>query len=146
MDKLQADKLTEIREVMSKTTPGPWKWTIQKRLFGSGDWGENEFGVGELEHPTNEGTSQLILDVQQNRHGQPMIYCWDEAAAQIIAHAPEYITYLLQLVETQAKALDEAEGMSKIWEKAFVNADKQYLKMEKQAAELRRKLEALTQV
>lgn len=56
----------------------------------------------------------------------------------------EYITYLLQLVETQAKALDEAEGMSKRWEKAFVNADKQYLKMEKQAAELRRKLEALT--
>lgn len=54
--------------------------------------------------------------------------------------------YLLQLVETQAKALDEAEGMSKRWEKAFVNADKQYLKMEKQAAELRRKLEALTQV
>lgn len=54
--------------------------------------------------------------------------------------------YLLQLVETQAQALDEAEGMSKIWEKAFVNADKQYLKMEKEAAELRRKLEALTQV
>lgn len=60
------------------------------------------------------------------------------------AQVHEYIAYLLQLVETQAKALDEAEGMSKRWEKAFVNADKQYLKMEKQAAELRRKLEALT--
>lgn len=42
------------------------------------------------------------------------------------------------------KALEEANELSGRWEKAFVNADKQYLKMEKQAAELRRKLEALT--
>lgn len=94
MDKLQADKLTEIRE----------RATTEAIARSS----HKEYSIYDL-----------LLDD---------------------------ISYLLQLVETQAKALDEAEGMSKRWEKAFVNADKQYLKMEKKAAELGRKLEALTQV
>ena len=52
----------------------------------------------------------------------------------------DYVLYLLQLVETQAKALEMANVMVEQWKKAFVNADKQYLKMEKEAAELRRKI------
>lgn len=142
MDKLQADKLTEIKEVMSKITPAPWNWTMK-------EWTANKYDgleIGDLEHKLDSKSAELVLCIENNEYGHPVITTGEASNAELIAHAPEYITYLLQLVETQAKALDEAEGMSKRWEKAFVNADKQYLKMEKQAAELRRKLEALTQV
>lgn len=37
--------------------------------------------------------------------------------------------------------LEQAQDMANRWQKAFSNADKQYLKKEKEAAELRRKLE-----
>lgn len=128
MDKLQADKLAEIREALEAATPG--EWSVE----------EDDYGLTVMAaDPQHPGRSAGVFGFDSE------IYVREEDV-DLIAHAPEYITYLLQLVETQAKALEEAEGMSKRWEKAFVNADKQYLKMEKQAAELRRKLEALTQV
>ena len=126
MDKFQADKLTEIKEVLAAITPGEW-------VFDE----DNETIMADV--PQHPGRSESVFGFD------PEIYVRDEDI-HFIAHAPEYITYLLQLVETQAQALEMANVMVEQWKKAFVNADKQYLKMEKEAAELRRKLEALTQV
>ncbi|WP_028589442.1 hypothetical protein [Paenibacillus massiliensis] len=77
-----------------------------------------------------------------------------DADASLIIKAPEYISYLLKELETKdftirslehnrallSKELEETHKQSAKWEKAFDNADKQYLKMEHEAAELRRQL------
>lgn len=83
MDKLQADKLTEIRKALEAAMPGPWEvWEddgevkVQAKPDGPNICHVGKYGWGVMPQ------------------------------ANLIAHAPEYITYLLQLVETQAKALE----------------------------------------
>jgi len=88
MDKLQADKLTEIKEVLAAITPGEW-------VFDE----DNETIMADV--PQHPGRSESVFGFD------PEIYVRDEDI-HFIAHAPEYITYLLQLVETQAQALEEA--------------------------------------
>ncbi|MGF7046365.1 hypothetical protein J2T13_000841 [Paenibacillus sp. DS2015] len=76
------DKITEIKEALGKATPGPWE--IEKRYDGYMVVQRETFEVicsGKLHEET------------ENNHN-------------FIAKSPEYITYLLQLVETQSKALD----------------------------------------
>jgi len=77
------DKLTEIRKRHGAATPGPWEWRER--------WNEvvsvtmNGAIVGKI-HQTNE-----------NGHG---------LNGEFIARAWVDVQYLLQLVETQAKALE----------------------------------------
>ncbi|MEK5439372.1 MULTISPECIES: hypothetical protein [Paenibacillus] len=114
-------KLTEIKQVMETLGKSdwkhPWRWTSQKRTKGNGEWGDNEFAVGDLISPIDEKSSDTILEVQKNKYGQPEIYCWDETAADLIAKAPEYITYLLSLLEEKDKAL---QGQHRYFERISV--------------------------
>ncbi|OXL83161.1 hypothetical protein BCV73_08775 [Paenibacillus sp. SSG-1] len=77
------DKLTEIRKALEASTPGPWEvWEddgevkVQAKPDGPNICHVGKYGWGVMPQ------------------------------ANLIAHAPEYITYLLQLVETQAQALE----------------------------------------
>jgi len=60
---------------------------------------------------------------------------------RLAAQAPEYIAYLLEALEESQLNRSIASQNSKQWEKAFDNADKQYLKKEQEAARLRKELE-----
>lgn len=53
----------------------------------------------------------------------------------------ENAVWLIEKLEKTQQALELEREKSSKWEKAFDNADKQYLKKEREAAELRRKLE-----
>lgn len=73
------NKLTEIREALKVATPGPWNKEgkeIWNRREGYGEGGH--VFIGDICNPNN---------------------------ASLIANAPEYISYLLSLLEEKDKAL-----------------------------------------
>ncbi|GAN11526.1 hypothetical protein MAM1_0664c11090 [Mucor ambiguus] len=79
---------------MSKATPGPW-FVEESDL----SW-DLYAGAG------NFHTLKLIKAPKKSKE---FAEYWPNANdSTLIAHALEYITYLLQLVETQAQALEEA--------------------------------------
>lgn len=106
-----SERIDEIKEVLAAATPRPWKWSSRSRTLGDGDWSDTEFSVGDLSHPLDARSSHTILDVQTNKWGQPMIYCWNEGAADLIAKAPEYITYLLKENERKDEALRQIKTL-----------------------------------
>lgn len=71
-------KLTEIKEAMKEVTPGPWEW---------------QQDIREL-----KGETEKVMICSYEL--VPRV-----ADAEIIAKAPEYITYLLSLLEEKDKAL-----------------------------------------
>lgn len=75
------DKIKEIKTALAKATPGPWE---------------------VLESPTLPND---YLKKVKNFYGSIGTHILTEDA-EFIAKSPEYITYLLQLVETQSKALN----------------------------------------
>ncbi|MNE40494.1 hypothetical protein D3C80_1345210 [compost metagenome] len=102
-------KLSEIKKSFAALNNGdfkpPWKWGVQKRTKGDGECGDNEFALGDLISPIDEKSSNTILEIQTNKYGQPEIYGWDETAADFIVNAPEYIWYLLYLLEKKNNTL-----------------------------------------
>ncbi|GIO63554.1 hypothetical protein [Paenibacillus cineris] len=97
MDKLQADKLTEIRKALEAATPGPWIDRMED-CGGSSD--------DELYRVIKAGEG-FIGSNRELDTGFAITGFIDPRNAYLISHAPEYITYLLQLVETQAQALED---------------------------------------
>lgn len=51
------------------------------------------------------------------------------------------VKFLFQQLTEKDATIEKLQDMSQRWKKAFTNADKQYLKKEKEAAELRRMIE-----
>lgn len=84
------DKITEIKNVMSEATPGPWVATGDAVSDDSHEY-EWICQMYEGDEDSSEPTREFS---NANRN------------AYFIAKSPEYITYLLQLVETQSKALE----------------------------------------
>ncbi|MGM1048374.1 MAG: hypothetical protein ACQEXX_19855 [Bacillota bacterium] len=80
------NKIDEIKESLAAATPGPWE------VY---EWGNDE-GYAVYQHPVGMQTSITgwgrVLQTKENAH--------------LIAKAPEYITYLLQLVERQKEELE----------------------------------------
>jgi len=114
-----SDKIQEIKEVLLKATPGPWEAYVHNsgaKVSAKGASADN--WICQLWYKSEEPMENY------------------EGNAHFIAKAPEYITYLLQEIERK-------EQESKRWEKAFCNADKQYLKQEKLAAQFRKENERL---
>lgn len=71
------DKITEIKEALGKATLGPWT-----------HFGEIIYGY------TQTAVEPMICELFRSQD------------KDIIVNAPEYITYLLQLVETQHRYLE----------------------------------------
>ncbi|MNH94459.1 hypothetical protein D3C73_470800 [compost metagenome] len=83
------NKLQEIREALEAATTGPWSYDPSG--FG---------GFIIYDHTYfNRHIAAIVTDGVESKERE-------EANANLIAHAPEYLSYLLQLVETQAKALE----------------------------------------
>lgn len=59
----------------------------------------------------------------------------------VLREALDMATNALQQLTEKDATIEKLQDMSQRWEKAFTNADKQYLKKEKEAAELRRMIE-----
>ncbi|MNL05790.1 hypothetical protein D3C87_1264030 [compost metagenome] len=106
---LPMNKLQEIREALEAATPGPWEWSVKEWTLNKHDG----LDIGNLEHKIGAKSAELVLCIENNRYGHPVITTGEKANANLIANAPEYLSYLLQLVETQAKVINEAV---QIWE------------------------------
>lgn len=106
-----------IREALEKATPGPWTYDPFINGYGvkSGSYINQIALITE-----NSGINRDREQAKNNTH--------------LIANAPTWLKYLLDKVE-----LEKAKSAK--WEKAFDNADRQYLKAERQLAETRRLLE-----
>lgn len=102
------DLIQEVREALAKATPGPWEWRKKNFTPGDGEWKDKEFCVGDLRHETKRNSWDSILDVQINKYGQPDLYCWDDAAAHIIANAPTWLQQLTDRLEAAEREWDEA--------------------------------------
>jgi len=91
------NKIDEIKEALAAATPGPWEVAItnvgrhEERLIAT-----------EYDHPQLHGPNGIV------NHGYGLdgefVYIKPEDA-QLIAKAPEYITYLLQEIERKDEAL-----------------------------------------
>lgn len=112
------DRIQEIRERLEAATPGPWMWENDNKLISVNPHPGDEFGY-VLEGAIDAENGESFIDV-----GDP--------DALFVATAHEDTAYLLSEVE-------RLQEQSKRWEKAFDNADKQYLKKEKELAELKRR-------
>lgn len=109
------DKLTEIKEALVAATPGPWFWhgylkhsDIDLVSEASGHptvMGFRRWGMQGAAPSFNKGGAMERIDepgmVTTRKPHTSEFYQVNHPDAFLIAHAPEYITYLLQLVETQ---------------------------------------------
>lgn len=91
------NKLTEIKEALSNATSGPWKVFRDKSL------GETLIGTA-YDHPQLKGPNSIVGHVFSKQGEYVYIRDYD---ADLIAHAPEYIGYLLSLLEEKDKALEK---------------------------------------
>jgi hypothetical protein len=86
------NKLTEIKEALKAATPGPWKW--------EGKYPDVLRGVD----------NQHIMDFGDNKPYYPVEGkepAWDDY--NLIGNAPEYITYLISLLEEKNKEIQEKD-------------------------------------
>lgn len=102
------DLIQEVKAALQAATPGPWEWRKKNFTPGDGEWKDKEFCVGDLQHETKKNSWDAILDVQTNQYGQPDLYCWDEAAAHLIANSPTWLQQLVERLETAERQRDEA--------------------------------------
>ncbi len=103
----EQNKIDEIKEALAAATPGPWEWREGKvqqleqgRFFGSDGTEICWFGNYTPYYPTS-GDEPEKEDIN------------------LIAKAPEYITYLLQEIERKDEALRfyaDEETYEKKWE------------------------------
>lgn len=92
------NKLQEIREALEAATPGPWKVFVS-----SVGRHEERLIATAYDHPQLHG-SNGIVNHAYGLDGEFVYIAPNDA--ELIAHTPEYLSYLLQLVETQREALE----------------------------------------
>ncbi|MNR93672.1 hypothetical protein D3C72_247300 [compost metagenome] len=83
------NKLQEIREALAGATPGPWEYEIYDDMA-------DIYPVKGPHNPICQTWTKTEEPMQNSENN-----------ARLIAHTPEYLSYLLQLVETQWEALEE---------------------------------------
>jgi len=96
------ERLDAITARLDAATPGPW--------FQHQDW--IDMGVPDASHtissdPKPYGKFIASVGLQYDvKHGN----------ANLVAHAPEDVAYLLALARKQAAALERVESLAKAWE------------------------------
>lgn len=108
-----------IREALEKATPGQWTYDPFINGYGvkAGGYSNQVALITE-----NSGIDRSREQAKNNAH--------------LIANAPTWLKYLLDKVELE-------KDKSAKWEKAFDNTDRQYLKIEREAAQLRKENAAM---
>ena len=106
-DTPQPDRLTEIRARLEKATPGPWQVYEAKHPHALGGVHTERYIGTVQEHPQWHGplpVVTLLVGVGEHKGdpGVPMLGI-DQDDADLIAHAPEDIAYLLSELDRLAK-------------------------------------------
>lgn len=101
--------------------------------------------IDEIKEDLNEVADEVwekdVFDVITNQDGKIIAEVFDKDAAQLFAKSNKYITYLLEEYYRQEAEIGRLKQEADVWKRAFENADKSYLKMEKLAAEQRKQIE-----
>lgn len=86
------DRIEEIRDRLKAATPGPWEWKLYQ---GKGD--SAGFQYAHLESP-----GKRIISASSS------VYPWSESDADLIAHTPDDMAYLLSLCDTWLVSMKDA--------------------------------------
>ncbi len=102
------DRIEEIRERLSKATPGPWEYVLEENIathYKYKDGKHSANWIAEIDHMNRE-------DIDWDGRSEQA-----HADADLIANAPTDIAYLLGLIEpwVPVETLPEEPGTWQVW-------------------------------